>query len=231
MGHKPDMVHRLSKPLISCAAGAALALLSGCGGGTAEANLAQMDNQIAAADIDPAVTSAVEDEILVDPALVQQSNPNGVRHPERPLQAPYPVDGQAPAGSGVQQASGQLPSDPEAPIAGACGAPFQYGAAWAQRLPAEFPAYPGGRITEAAGNNGGNCRVRVVTFTTPDGFQQVLNWYAGAASRAGFSAEHQVKDGDHVLGGANQRTDGAYYLIVTPRPEGSDVALIVNNGS
>ena len=72
--------------------------------------------------------------------------------------------------------------------------------------------------------------MRVVTFTTPHPFQQVLNWYAGVATRAGFSAQHQVKDGDPVLGGVNSRTDGAFYLIVTPKAEGSEVALIVNNG-
>ena len=218
--------------MIFCAATAAVALLSACSGEqTASNNLAALDNQIAQADIDPAVSSAIEDEILVDPNLVQQSNPNGVRHPDRPLQAPYPPQAaQGPAGAQLQQANGALPSDPSAPVAGACGAAFQYGPEWADRLPAEFPAYPGGRVTEAAGNNAGNCRMRVVTFTTPHPFQQVLNWYAGVATRAGFSAEHQVKDGDHVLGGVNSRTDGAFYLIVTPKAEGSEVALIVNNG-
>jgi hypothetical protein len=120
--------------------------------------------------------------------------------------------------------------DPRAPIAGACGAAFQYGPEWAERLPVEFPAYPGGRVTEAAGINSGNCRMRVVTFTTENGWQQVLDWYRGAATRGGFNFEHQVKGSDHVLGGVNERTDGAYYVIVTPEAGGSKVALIVNNG-
>lgn len=209
--------------MIFCAATAGLALLSACSGDAPANNLAQIDNQIATADIDPAVTSAIEDEILVDPALVQQSNPNGVRHPERPLQAPYPVE----------KASGgtaKSPNDPTRQIAGACGAAFQYGPEWAERLPAEFPAYPGGRVTEAAGINSGNCRMRVVTFATEHGWQQVLDWYRGTVTRAGFNFEHQVKGADHVLGGVNQRTDGAYYIIVTPEQGGSKVALIVNNG-
>lgn len=216
--------------MIFCAASASLLLLSACGGGTSEANLAQIDNQIAAADVDPALSSALQDDILVDPALVQQANANGVRQPERPLSAPYPLANQSRAGAPMQGASAAVPGDPEAPIAGACGVPIQYGREWAERLPAEFPAYPGGRVTEAAGVNHGDCRMRVVTFTTSHSWQQVLGWYRDAANRAGFNFEHQARGGDQILAGANPRTNGAYYVIVTPGHGGSEVALIVNNG-
>ena len=63
----------------------------------------------------------------------------------------------------------------------ACGVPFQYGPEWAGRLPAEFPAYPGGRVTEAAGNDRGDCRMRVVTFTTADPHNRVLEYYRSLA--------------------------------------------------
>ena len=89
---------------------------------------------------------------------------------------------------------------------GACGAPFEYGPEWAGRMPAEFPAYPGGRVTEAAGNNRGDCRVRVVTFVTRDPYNRVLEHYRSLAARAGFTAEQQVRGDDQVLGGVN---DGA----------------------
>ena len=72
--------------------------------------------------------------------------------------------------------------------------------------------------------------MRVVTFRTADAYNRVLDHYRGLAARAGFTAEHQQRGEDHVLGGVNAGTDGAYYLIVTPRPNGSEVALIVNNG-
>jgi hypothetical protein len=214
--------------MIFCAAAASLLLLSACSATPEQANLAQIDNQIAAADIDPAVTSAIEDEILVDPALVQQSNPNGVRHPERPLQAAYPVEKTGRAGAAMQQASGS--GGPDAPMAGGCGVAFQYGAEWAERIPPEFPAYPGGRVTEAAGSDRGDCRVRVVTFVTEHGHGQVLDWYRGIVTRAGFNAEHEVRGADHILGGVNPRNDGAYLVVVTPEGNGSKVALIVNNG-
>jgi hypothetical protein len=200
--------------------------LAACGSGDAN-NLAGIDNALLGNGADPALTSALEDQILVDPNLVGQANPNAVRPPETPVQAQYP------AGTGqtsVRTAGGAGTGGTAALPTSSCGAAFQYGPEWAQRLPAEFPAYPGGRVTEAAGNNVGDCRVRVVTFTTADPYARVLEYYRSHAASAGFTAEHQVRGGDQVLGGTNERTDGAYYVIVTPKEGGSEVALIVNNG-
>lgn len=223
------MRKNMAQPTIFCAASAGLLLLSACGTGTPQdANLSAIDKQIAQQDIDPALTAPLEDQILVDPALVGQSNPNAVRAPERPLSAPYPVEQAQRAGAPVTQASAALPAD--APIAGACGAALQHGPEWADRLPAEFPAYPGGRVTEAAGTNTGTCRVRVVSFTTPHAWGQVLGWYRDRAVQAGFNHEHERRGADHVLGGVNGRTDGAYVVIVTPGANGSEVAIIVNHG-
>ncbi len=205
--------------MIVAAAAAGLLLLSACSS-SSENSLAAIDNEIAKADIDPAVTSAIEDEIMVDPTLVGQSNASGVRRPERPLEAQYPSRASADASEANGAVEVQSP----------CGVPFQHGAEWAERLPAEFPAYPGGRVTEAAGADRGDCHVRVVTFATDHQWQQVLDWYRGIASRAGFDAEHETRGQDQVLGGTNQRTDGAYLVIVTPAEDGSRVALIVNNG-
>ena len=186
--------------------------LAACGSGS-NANLAEIDNELIANNsADPAVTSALEDQILSDPNLSQQSGANGARQPERPIQAQYPGGG----GGGAREPTS------------ACGAPFQYGAEWAGRLPAEFPAYPGGRVTEAAGSDRGDCHVRVVTFTTRDPSNRVLEHYRSLAARAGFSAEQQARGGDQVLGGT--RGEAAYHLIVTPGQSGSEVALIVNNG-
>ena len=99
---------------------------------------------------------------------------------------------------------------------------------WAARMPAEFPAYNGGRLTEAAGNDHNGCRMRVVSFTTADAPQRVIDNYRGLVTRAGYSAEQQQRGDDQVLGGT--RGESAYYLIVTPQGNGSDVSLIVNNG-
>ncbi len=200
--------------------------------------LADMDNALLANGVDPALTSALEDQILVDPDLVQQANPNTVRPPEAPVQAQYPAgSARAEAALASMQQAGRAANagggrGPVTATAGPCGTtiPFDHGAQWASRLPAEFPLYPGGQVTEAAGSDAGRCRMRVVTFTTRDPYARVLEHYRSLATRGGFTTEHQQRGSDHVLGGVNPRTDGAYYLIVTPRPRGSEVALIANNG-
>jgi hypothetical protein len=200
--------------------------------------LANLDNQIIGNDTDPALTSALEDQIMVDPALTQQSNRNAVRPPETPTQAQYPLP------QGGQQAA-RRPATvrgaggaPQAAAAGevaeagssGCGPDFDYNMQWARRLPPAFAVYPGSRITDAAGSDTAQCRVRVVTFTTADAAQRVLDHYAARAARAGYSAEHQRREGDHILAGTNAR-EGAFYLIVTPTRAGSDVALIANSGA
>lgn len=189
---------------------AALAL-AGCGQ-SSDAN-----NNLAFKDADPALTSALEDPILTDPDLAQQANRLNVRPAELPIRAEYPA---------IRRASGGTPPG------GGCGsaADLRYGMEWANRLPAAFPAYPGGRVTEAAGQDSGECRVRVVTFRTSDHHQRVIEWYQQRAVHAGYSAEHQERGRDHVLGGVERGSNGAYFLIVTPVEGGSEVALIVNSG-
>ncbi len=187
---------------------AGLMLLAACSG---RSDVAELDNELLANGADPALTSALEDQILVDPNLVQQANPNSARRPETPVQSQYP------AGS-AQNAAARM------------GADLQYGPEWAQRLPAEFAMYPGARLTEAAGSNADERRLRVVTFRTADPHERVIAYYHAAVTRAGYNAEQQRRGADHVLGGINEQSDGAYYLIVTPTNAGSEVALIVNNG-
>jgi hypothetical protein len=218
------MKHALPFRLVVGLAG--LLVLAACGGAAANNDLAAIDNELVANAVDPALTSALQDQLSVDPTLAQQANPNSARPPEAPVQAQYPADanpGQDPAAA--RQASGGAAPPPSA---AACGQGFDYGNDWANRMPAEFPAYPGGHLTEAAGNDHGGCRMRVVSFTTADPPQRVIQAYRGLATGAGYSAEQQQRGGDQVLGGT--RGDSAYYLIVTPQGTGADVALIVNNG-
>jgi hypothetical protein len=219
--------------LFRSAAFAGLLALAACGRGD-QNNLADMDNSLIGNGADPALTSALEDQILVDPNLVQQTHPNTARPPETPVQAQYPADGAGGNAAGGSAAGAGAPRQAAAataggqPIPSACGTPFASGNEWANRLPPEFPAYPGSHVTEAAGSDRGDCHMRVVTFTTADPYNRVLEHYRSLADRAGFTAEQQARGGDQVLGGT--RGEAAYYLIVTPTQSGSDVALIVNNG-
>ena len=223
----------------------ALVGLAACEQRSPNSELANLDNQIIANDSDPALTSALEDQILVDPALTQQSNKNTVRPAESPTRAEYPLPsgaaqarGAAAAGSRVgasRQTSARAQAAGAADISTAggadCGPGLDYGPVWASRLPAAFAVYPGARLTEAAGNDRGDCRSRVVTFTTNAAPQRVLDHYRLRAASAGYSAEHQIRQGDHILAGTAGQSDNAFYLILTPlRGGGSDVALITNGG-
>ncbi len=248
------MPDRVSTLLRFTALAGALALAA-CGPKQDGGNLASLDNSLVGNDADPALTSALQDQIAVDPNLVNQSNRNAVRPPDTPTQAQYPAGqpgakaGQSASAGGQRQAGGGTLRAPEptsaddsgqqASLAGAttggdcrgAAAQFDYDRAWAGRLSPVFPVYPGGRISEAAGRNQGECRMRVVSFTTADAPQRVLDFYNNRAVRSGYTSEHQIRGEDHVLGGANQSDGGAFYLIVTPLPSGgSDVALISNNG-
>ena len=206
-------------PMLRLSALAALLALSACNWlrGDDKANTAN--------DADPEIADALNDQILVDGNLDNQSNRNGGRTPAAPRNARYPAaDPAAPGAKGT---------DAVAAIGRNCSdaARFDYNMGWAKRLAPAFPVYPGGRVTEAAANNSSGCSTRVVTFASADDWQKILDWYHTQAVRAGYSSEHQLRDGDHVLAGANEKDKGAFYLIVTPKPYGSDGALIANNGS
>src|SRR5687767_11753700 len=137
-----------TRPLLNGLALAGLLALAACAGSPANNDLAAIDNELIANGVDPALTSALQDQLSVDPTLAQQSNPNSARPPEAPVQAQYPADTN-PGQNGAQTRTAGGTAQP--PSVAACGQAFDYGNQWASRMPAEFPAYPGGRLTEAAG--------------------------------------------------------------------------------
>ena len=227
--------------------------LAGCGGADM-ANNTLSDAELGNA-ADPALTGALQDQIMVDPQLGGQANGDAIRPPSQPYSGGVPDDAVAANGSKVDTAG--LLKTP-APVSGkqcpqcaaaresvtlagiaarqtnartkACAGSLKYSASWAQRLPADLPLYPQARVTEAAGAQG-NCALRVVSFSAAQPMQILLDWYYTKAVRAGYSAEHQVDGAQHILGGARARDDGAYVLFMTPRKDGgTDVDLVANNG-
>ena len=112
------------RPLLQGFGLASLLALAGCGGGTANNDLAAIDNELVANAVDPALTSALQDQLSVDPTLAQQSNPNSARPPEAPVQAQYPADANpGQDGSQTRTAGGIAPP----PSAAAGGPGFDYG--------------------------------------------------------------------------------------------------------
>jgi hypothetical protein len=208
MPHKDGMiaVRAFTLPALTLLCGALA--LGGCKGDEPANNLAALDRQLVANDADPAVTSAINDQILTDRNLSSQSNRNAVRSTGGPAQAVYPPD------------AGKQAMPPCA------GAPLDTNPAWAQRLPPEFPVYPGARVTEAAGTDAAPCRLRAIVLASADRWDRVLGWYQAQAVRAGYSVGRQARDGDQILAGT--RGDQAFYLIASPRDDGSEVSLIVS---
>jgi hypothetical protein len=72
----------------------ALVSLSACGRDGDKQEAAAIDDTVLGKGnaTDPAITSALEDQIMVDPALANQSNAHAVRPADRPAQAPIPTE-------------------------------------------------------------------------------------------------------------------------------------------
>jgi len=200
---------------------------------------------------DPALTSALGGQIMVDPRLAQSSNTDAVRPPTQPEGAAVPPEGplkpdpvdpktlqRAPAASNdcpeCKSANGALTlgalaERQKTPDAGVCAQKIGYSAGWANRLPADLPLYPGARLTEAAGADRDGCRLRVVSFASSAPMQKMLDYYYTRARAAGYSAGHSTDGRQHVLGGV--RGNDAYVVYVTARAGGgSDVDMVSNAG-
>lgn len=230
----------------------AACLLASCGKQPAvQQDLNSLDRELADHGAgnprDPALTAALHDQIMVDPALTQSANTNVVRPPNRldplsiPVMPPRPDPVTAadlkpvPAATGdcaeCRQVAGALTLGeiarrraPSGPTGDACARGLSYSATWATVLPADVPLYPNAQVQEAAGNDA--CGLRIVSFTSAAPIDRILGWYTARVTRAGYSAQHQAAGGQHVLGGT--RGDAAYIVYVTAAPGGgSDVDLLV----
>lgn len=219
-----------------------------------ERDLESLDRELAAPATparDPAIGTALADQIIVDPALTQGSNANAIRPPARPDSgATPPVDiaaipdrvdaatlRRAPAPSGdcpeCRAATGALTLGALAgtrPQTARCAPDVGYSATWSNRLPADLPLYPDARVVEAAGSDRDGCALRVVNFATPAALGKVIDWYYTRAAAAGYSAGHRTEGAQHVLAGV--RGAAAYIVYVSPRAGGgTEVDLVVNTGT
>ncbi|WP_174287398.1 hypothetical protein [Sphingomonas bacterium] len=197
---------------------------------------------------DPALTAALHDQIMVDPALAQTSNADVIRPPSRPdpMAVPPtaaradPVDPAklktAPAASGdcpdCELSKGALTlgalgaRQPSRPLA-QCAPLIAYSAGWSNRLPQGLGLYPDARVEEAAGTDGKGCSLRIVSFASGAAPARVMDWYFTQARAAGFTAEHRADEKQDVLAGTRGGT--TYILYLSRRPDGgTDVDLIAN---
>lgn len=239
--------------------------LAACGGASNEQqNLDSLDAELADGNStgnvrDPALMSALQDQIMVDPSLASQANHDAIRPPRQPYSAQKAPDSTAARiGATTGSATSEKLKSSPAPVAGkgcprcgaarealtlgglaerqadrgtrACAASISYSTRWALRLPTAVPLYPDARVREAAGSAQGGCALRIVSFSSAAPVKTVLDWYYTRVSGAGYSAEHQVDGDDHVLAGTHG--DAAYAVFATARPDGgTDVDLVANNGN
>jgi hypothetical protein len=231
--------------------------LAACGGPSSDNSVDSLDNELAAGisnnAIDPMLTGALQDQIMVDPQLARKSNADSVRPPSQPYAAPMPstdvaagptpnmgnlmkvptpIAGGCPGCQAANQSLtlGALAAQKKSPSGGPCAARLHYAAGWANRLPVDLPLFPNARVIEAAGVQDAQCSLRVVSFTVPVAMPTMLDWYYTRVAKAGFTAEHQSDGTQHVLGGTRNRDDGAYVLYMTARDGGTAIDLVANNG-
>ncbi|MBX3563762.1 MAG: hypothetical protein KF730_04205 [Sphingomonas sp.] len=228
--------------------------LTGCGGSNGLNGLEEVSGNAA----DPALASALQDQIMVDPQLGRQANGDAIRPPGQPYSGGVPDEGVAtntdqPDMSGLMKAPAPTPADKNCTQCAAgresvtlggiaarqrdartsqCASSMTYSAGWANRLPRDLPLFPQARVTEAAGSEAGTCQLRAVSFSSAQPMQAMLDWYYTRAIKSGYTSEHQVDGEQHILGGTRERDGGAYVLFMTARSDGgTDIDMVANNGS
>jgi hypothetical protein len=195
---------------------AATVALTGCGRGTGGNNSA--DNQLVGNEADAAIAGALGNQISVD-----QSAGNASKGAANSVDAAKATPG------AIEKARTALNGADHKGCA-SDAARLESGNQWADKLPAAFGIYPGAKVTDAAGNNANGCSARIVSMTSGDEPQKVLDWYNTRAVKAGYTTEHRVDGADHILGGTNDKDGGAYYVVVTPGKGGTDIELIADKG-
>jgi len=197
---------------------AATAALAGCSGAKPAKERAEQD---------PAVSAALNEQLMTDPDLARSNADNRVLAGGGPAAAPIPLEDRSPeaverARADAARLLGAAPPPPPPPAGPAlpplprdtlalaaaaalgpdakpCIARLGYGFAWAARMPAALPIYPRGHAQDAAGVDGAGCALRAVNFVTPVPAGEVVAFYLAAARRAGLTPEYRLAGPDHVV--------------------------------
>jgi hypothetical protein len=213
-------------------------VLTGCGGAEDKAALNKLDAKLGGkGDVDPALTAALEDQIMVDPSLSAQANEDSIRPAAEPNQAPIPADRNASTTGSVDVASqtlGGLASDQaitaDKALYTGCSLDVRYSVDWANRLPTEVPVYPQARVSEAAGSDNGTCKLRAITFASAAAPRAMADFYAAIAKRGGYKASQKGEGNETMVSGSRSGDGAAFYVVIQPNGSGSNVDLVSNRG-
>jgi hypothetical protein len=189
--------------------------LTGCAKPAPAGNtLTELDNELvdSAAGGDPQATRAIEGAKIAERSGQPQAMPIG-------------HDCRSGGRSGDCMAA-------EAINAPNCGNQFISGLNWATRLPAGIELYPGAKVVGAAGNDEGECHIRIVSYVTDAAPQAVVDWYRAGAGKAGYAPQYQRHGREQIVAGTRLPQGDAFHVTVAADGDaGSTVDLIVNHGS
>jgi hypothetical protein len=221
-----------------------------------------LDEKLVGKGSDPVMNTAIDDRILVDPAMTDSANVTVVKTADQPLNGAIPPDNgyEGDIASSEELNSAKMLRAPKPTVItaenctncgdnravtlgslaedqgvkrgkGTCDAKLQYGAGWSTRMPYEFPVYPRGRVKEAGGVENGLCDIRAVSFSTSAAMSDVVDYYYSRAKHTGYSADYEVRAGEHMLGGVRDKDGGAYVITFNAHPGGGTaVDIVANNG-
>ena len=209
--------------------GLSAASLAGCHSGAKQKSVEALDKELTSADAgDPAVKSALEDQIMVDPQLASKANAHSIRPPDEPYGAPLPPSERHSAPTGEmpttlgQKAYAKLP-----PASTGCNMAVGYSALWATKLPEDVPIYPQGHVSEAAGSDTPSCHLRVVSYTSSAPSQSIADFYTTHGRQAGYA----VTQSQDTLNGKRGNDNAMFSISLTPSTNGgTDVDVVSNAG-
>ncbi|WP_326524879.1 hypothetical protein [Sphingomonas sp.] len=212
-----------------------------------------LDAELATGGSDPLLAAAVQDPLMTDPQLSTRSNADAIRPPSQPYAAPIPAtdvvsapdtddrdltpapkpDAACPQCATVGEALtlAAIAARQPNPAMRRCAPTLRYAAGWAWRLPADLPLHDGARVVEAAGSDTPQCRLRAASVIVARPVAQVVDWYHGRATAAGYASSHQADARRHILTGHRAR-DGANYVAVLRETGtgGTAIELVVGAG-
>ena len=207
--------------------------VSGCGNNEDATALDQLDSKLGnKANADPALTMALEDQIMVDPALSGQANEDAIRPANEPYQALVPA-GEAGAADVSGRTLGTLASQ-QAQVSKdkfhGCSLDVGYSMTWANRLPLDLSIYPNARVSEAAGSDFQGCNLRVVSFTAAATPRAVIDYYLSAAKQGGYNASNTVEPEGNMVTGWRSSDGAAFYVLIGAAGAGTSADLVSNRG-
>ena len=163
-------------------------------------------------ETDPAITDALNDPIMADPRLELQ-------HGGGSVSVPLGVDGGEHAQTLGQIAAARVK---DAAFAG-CNPKVDYALAWSGRLPAELALPAGATVSEAAGSDAANCKLRIVRYAIAKPQADVETFYRKAGYVISGSAD--------AISGIRASDSAAYWVSVTAAEKGSSIDFATNRGT